>query len=133
MSQSQLPLWLQYIQVLAVLAVPFLAFFGGFVGAVVTDGRERRKQRNDFIERQLSELYGPLLSLRKHVTARHEFHRKIDSAIFRAADKRSPELRRIGISDEQISATTLSDLTKLTDHDQKGVRRTIYARLQRDD
>ena len=73
MSQSQLPLWLQYIQVLAVLAVPFLAFFGGFVGAVVTDGRERRKQRNDFIERQLSELYGSLLSLRKHVTARHEF------------------------------------------------------------
>lgn len=122
MSQSQLPLWLQYIQA---LAVPLLAFFGGFVGvlvtALLTTRRERRKQRNDFRERQLSELYGPLLSLRKHVTARYEFHRKIDSAIFRAADKRSPELRRIGVSDEQISAVTLSDLTKLTDHDRKAL------------
>jgi hypothetical protein len=47
------------------------------VGSWLTDWREREKQRREYITRQLSELYGPLLSLRRHVTARHEFREKV--------------------------------------------------------
>ena len=105
------------------VAVAVIGLFGSVVGVLLTallaEHRERRKQRADFIERQLSELYGPLLSLRKRVTARYEFHNKISSAILKASDKRNPELRKIGVSVQQIAAATTSDLNTFTDYDQK--------------
>jgi hypothetical protein len=105
------------------VAVAVIGLFGSVVGVLLTallaEHRERRKQRTDFIERQLSELYGPLLSLRKRVTARCEFHRKITSAILKASHARNPELRKTGISDQQIDAVTISELNIFTDYDQK--------------
>lgn len=108
---------------MSAIAVAVIGLFGSVVGifltALLAEWRERRKQRTDCIERQLSELYGPLLSLRKHVTVRYEFHNKIASAILKASDKRDPELRKIGCDDQQIAAVTTSHLNKFDDYDQK--------------
>jgi hypothetical protein len=39
---------------------------GVLTGGWITNSRERKKQRADHIERQLSEFYGPLITLYKY-------------------------------------------------------------------
>jgi uncharacterized protein Usg len=53
---------------------------GVFLGGWLGDRREREKRRTDFITRQLSELYGPLVSLRAGIRTRSELRVKIQDA-----------------------------------------------------
>jgi hypothetical protein len=92
------------------------------VGSWLTDRREREKQRRDYITRQLSELYGPLLSLRWQVTARHEFRDKTTSAVDKMWDDLRPEMRRAGAADKTIVELHTSDRDKLTDYDQHALK-----------
>jgi hypothetical protein len=54
---------------------------GVFLGGWLSDRREREKRRNDFITRQLSEFYGPLVSMRAEIRARGDLRLKIETAI----------------------------------------------------
>jgi hypothetical protein len=54
---------------------------GVFLGGWLGDRREREKRRIDFITRQLSEFYGPLVSIRSEIRARGELRLKIGTAI----------------------------------------------------
>ena len=54
---------------------------GVLLGGWLGDRREREKRRNDFITRQLSEFYGPLVSLRAEILARAELRVKIKARI----------------------------------------------------
>jgi hypothetical protein len=54
---------------------------GVFLGGWLTNRREQKKARSDFITRQLSEFYGPLVSLRSEIGARGELRLKIETAI----------------------------------------------------
>ena len=52
------------------IIIPAAAGLGGVIlGAFLSAWNERRRRRLDFIEKQLQELYAPLLSIRKHVRA----------------------------------------------------------------
>src|ERR1700674_5177897 len=54
---------------------------GVFLGGWLSDRREREKRRNDFITRQLSEFYGPLVSMRAEIRARGDLRLQIETAI----------------------------------------------------
>ena len=57
------------------------ALGGVFLGGWLTNRREREKRRTDHIERQLSELYGPLMTVCKQLAARREHRQNIEGAI----------------------------------------------------
>ena len=50
---------------------------GVALGAFLTAWNERRRHRLDFIEKQLQELYAPLLCIRKHVRALSELRLRV--------------------------------------------------------
>jgi hypothetical protein len=54
---------------------------GVFLGGWLTNRREQKKQRTDFITRQLSEFYGPLVNMRAEIRARGELRLKIETAM----------------------------------------------------
>jgi hypothetical protein len=54
---------------------------GVYLGGWLSDRRERQKQRDDFIRLQLSEFYGPLLSLFTEIEAREALRKKVVRAI----------------------------------------------------
>jgi hypothetical protein len=54
---------------------------GVFLGGWLANRREQKKQRTDFITRQLSEFYGPLVSMRAEIQARGELRLKIETAM----------------------------------------------------
>jgi hypothetical protein len=53
---------------------------GVFLGGWLSDRRERAKQRTDSIKRQLSEFYGPLLSIRNELQALEQLDKEIVTA-----------------------------------------------------
>lgn len=54
---------------------------GVYLGGWLSIRRDREKSRNEFITRQLSEFYGPLVSIRTEIQARGELRLKIEIAI----------------------------------------------------
>ena len=67
--------WLQML-------IPLIAGLAGvFIGAWLTSRRERRQRRHEFVAKQLSHFYSPLLGLRKETIVRSNLRSKIhDSA-----------------------------------------------------
>jgi len=66
------------VQSIAQLIIPAVAGLGGVIlGAFLTAWNERRRRRLDFVEKQLQELYAPLLSIRKHVRALSELRPRV--------------------------------------------------------
>jgi len=60
--------------------LPALAGFAGvLVGAWLTARRERERRRYSFIQRQLQELYSPLLGLRLEIRLRSELRNRLSS------------------------------------------------------
>ncbi len=58
--------------------VSALAGLGGvWLGGSLSDRREREKRHVDFITRQLSEFYGPLVSMRNEIQARDSLDKEI--------------------------------------------------------
>jgi len=53
---------------------------GVFLGGWITARNQREKRRADFVERQLSEFYSPLVSLRVEIWARSKLRAQIQSA-----------------------------------------------------
>jgi len=67
---------------------PLLSFAAVFVGAWLVRANDQRRQQLDFVEKQLRQLYSPLLSLRKEVRALSELRvriQHISSATWREA------------------------------------------------
>ena len=54
---------------------------GVFLGGWLINKREREKRHYDFITRQLTEFYGPIVSMRTEIRARGELRLKIESAM----------------------------------------------------
>ena len=54
---------------------------GVFLGGWLSDRREREKRRTAFVTRQLSEFYGPLVSMRTEIRSRGELRVKIENAM----------------------------------------------------
>jgi hypothetical protein len=92
---------------------------GVFLGGWLTNRREREKRRTDHIERQLSELYGPLMTLYKQLAARREHRQNIERAIDIVWKRLAPEMRRVGVDDQQISQLRTDQLNRLTEDDKK--------------
>jgi hypothetical protein len=81
---------------------------GVFLGGWLADRREREKRRNDFVTRQLSEFYGPMLSLRTEIRARGELRLKIEKAI---DQKHTRDLLEAGMSGDQNAFERATDET----------------------
>jgi hypothetical protein len=92
---------------------------GVFLGGWLTNRREREKRRTDHIERQLSEFYGPLITLRKQLAARREHRGNIESAINKVWERLAPEMRKVGVDDQKISQLLTDQLNALTEDDKK--------------
>lgn len=58
---------------------PLLSFAAVFVGAWLVRANDRRRQQLDFIDKQLRQLYSPLLSLRREIRALSELRVRIQS------------------------------------------------------
>ncbi len=70
------PAW----QWLIFIAVPALSgFFGVLVGSLLSSRREAAQRRHSFVERQLQELYSPLLGIRLEIEALAEVQAKVSS------------------------------------------------------
>jgi len=54
---------------------------GVFLGGWLTNRRDQKKARTDFITHQLSEFYGPLVAMRAEIQARGELRLKIEKAM----------------------------------------------------
>jgi hypothetical protein len=66
------------VESIASIVIPAAAGLGGVtLGAFLTAWNDRRRRRLDFIEKQLQELYAPLLSIRKHVRALSELRVRV--------------------------------------------------------
>ncbi len=66
------------LQSIASVAVPAAAGLGGvWLGVWLNARNERRRRQFDFMEKQLRELYSPLLSIRKHVRALSELRPQV--------------------------------------------------------
>lgn len=66
------------VELIASIIIPAAAGLGGVIlGAYLTAWNERKRRRADFIEKQLQELYAPLLSIRKHVRALSELRVRV--------------------------------------------------------
>ena len=97
---------------------------GVFVGAWLTSRRESRQRRHDFVTKQLSHLYSPILGLRKEITMRGDLQSKIhgaadtkwralcadarqkggEEALKRLTEERGPEfLRLISFENRQVA------------------------------
>jgi hypothetical protein len=105
---------------------------GALIAAVLTgwltDRREHRKQRIDFVSKQLAEFYGPLLGMRQEIFARSELRMKIHNvaetlyqqrlekyagnieALQRASDEYMPLLDAMIEDDNRALAETLMPL-----------------------
>jgi hypothetical protein len=69
---------------------------GVFLGGWLSDRRERQKQRNDFIRLQLSEFYGPLLSIFTEIGAREALRVKVVRTITHLHERQMQEIRQQG-------------------------------------
>jgi hypothetical protein len=105
----------------AALLIPCITAAAGLIGVIVggwlADRRDREKQGRDYIIRQLSELYGPLLSLRSQVNARNSLRSQIGDAInANWNDDKRAFMKRQGMDDKQIHAMIKGEHTKFMDH-----------------
>jgi hypothetical protein len=92
---------------------------GVFLGGWLTNRREREKRRTDHIERQLSELYGPLMTLCKQLAARREHRQNIEGAINKVWERLAPEMRKVGVDNQNIAQLLTSQLDALAEDDKK--------------
>jgi hypothetical protein len=73
--------------------IPLITAAAGLIGVIagswLTDRREREKQRRDYITRQLSEFYGPLVSLRVETLIYPELRKKMNSAAERFDEEKT--------------------------------------------
>jgi hypothetical protein len=66
------------VQWIVSLLIPAVAGLGGVaLGAWLTARNERRRRRFEFIEKQLQDLYSPLLSIRKRIRALSELRVRV--------------------------------------------------------
>lgn len=74
----------EWVPLLADLASPLVSAVAGlggvFLGGWLTTRSERRRQRREFITKQLDELYGPLVSMRAEIRALSELRVRIERA-----------------------------------------------------
>ncbi|MDR3378409.1 MAG: hypothetical protein P4M10_06965 [Verrucomicrobiae bacterium] len=81
-----------------IAAISALAgLIGVVIGGWLTNQRERKKRRTDFVERQLSEFYGPLLSIQKEIQALEELDREIVSIDAQWKEEQDLEFRKAQI------------------------------------
>jgi hypothetical protein len=101
------------------------ALFGVWIGGYLTDRREREKRRTDFITRQLTEFYGPLVAARAEILARSELRVKVQRAAGDAWQELTTEAGggfegRLRVSPEQRAA-----FSALLDYDNASLRETL--------
>lgn len=84
---------------------------GVLLGGWLSDRRERQKQRNDFFKLQLSEFYGPLLSMFTEVRARDALRVKLIRAITQHHQRQMLEVRQEG--HDAVHDASMESLNKL--------------------
>jgi hypothetical protein len=84
---------------------------GVFVGGWLSDRRERQKQGNDFIRLQLSDFYGPLLSMFTEVRARDALRMKLIQTINQHHGSKTQEIYQRG--HDAIRDASMEGLNKL--------------------
>lgn len=91
---------------------------GVFLGGWLANRREKQKKaRTDFITRQLSEFYGPLVAMRTEIRARGELRLKIEHAMDRhhVENLLNARLSSAGAMDNVTDATIPPMLTVMRD------------------
>ena len=103
------------------IALPLITAAAGLAGVLLglywTGRRERDKRRIEFATRQLSEFYGPLLSLRQEILARSNLRVKIDAAIDQGYMENLLEAGRDGI--DQVQDEHIPPLLAVIEDDNK--------------
>src|SRR5882672_3454171 len=99
---------------------------GVYVGGLWGDRRERDKQKTDFVHAQLSEFYGPLISLRTEIKARSELRTKISNAADSTWRDLVAEADRVSIEEKQrLSKERGPAFSAIIDDDNKTLRETL--------
>ncbi len=106
---------------------PLIAIISGlggvYLGGWLTNRREVEKRRSDFANRQLSEFYGPLLSIRIEINARSKLRMKIDGAANSAWGAMIDDARKINVEAvQQIRAERWPAFSAIIDDDNKTLR-----------
>jgi hypothetical protein len=111
---------------ITVLITGAVGLLGVFLGGWLTVRHEREKRRSDFVTRQLSEFYGPLLSMSAEIRARGALRDKI----LQVSDQiKNDEMKNAWTSGhEAINTTALANLNMLwimSKDEQEQFRQTI--------
>jgi hypothetical protein len=115
------------------IITPFVAavaaLIAAFVVSFLTDRREREKRRVDFITRQLSEFYGPLVSIRAEILARSELRVKVGNAAQEEWPKLYEGVRNVEIM-QRISEGRAEAYRRIIDYDNKALRDRLMPAYQ---
>jgi hypothetical protein len=91
------------VSVFAPVFVPSVAgFLGVLIGAWLTTKREIRQRRHEFVERQLSDFYSPLLGCHMKIEAICVTHRRIEHAANEAWRKSCNEMSQTARREENL-------------------------------
>ncbi|HEY0104463.1 MAG TPA: hypothetical protein VGB91_00150 [Rhizomicrobium sp.] len=97
---------MQIGQVLTILISAFAGLLGVGLGGWIANRNDKARRRAEFLNRQLSEFYGPLLSLRAETNAKGELRDRLSSIaseqwqnICAEYEGASPQAKRDGLSE----------------------------------
>ncbi|MSO88835.1 MAG: hypothetical protein EXQ89_02505 [Rhodospirillaceae bacterium] len=103
-----------------------LGFGGVWLGGRLADRREVVKRRYEFIARQLSEFYAPLLGIRMEIRARSEVRLRIDKTAKAAWQELCEQSREIGIEAlQKLTKERAPEFSAITDYENKQLREAL--------
>ncbi len=116
--------WTDIVRWSLSLLFPAIAgLVGVWVGAKLTDRREVERRRHDFVARQLSEFYAPLLGIRMEIRARNDLRNRISELSGKAWGDLVEGLRgaHVSVMQELIDKRG-PEFSAIIDHDNQQLR-----------
>lgn len=105
---------------------------GLLLSAWLAAQHEREKRRSDFVRQQLTEFYGPLVSMRMEILARSELRGEISAAARAAWQDGATYARQVGIEAlAEFSRKNMPAVSAMTD-DENRILREVLMPLYRD-
>ena len=102
------------------------SLFGVLLSAWLAGRHEREKRRTEFIKQQLTEFYGPLVSMRAEISARGELRAKIGAAANAAWQEGVAYAREISVQESaDFSKRYLPEFSAVTDDENRILREVL--------